>query len=197
MNSDDRVHILVVPGSLRQGSYNRALAHAIASIEREGVDFEVYDKLRTVPLYSEDIDGDASPAEVVALREAWSTPDALIFVTPEYNGSVPGVLKNAVDWASRPVGKGALRGKTSGIAGTSTGQYGALWAQQDLARIAGIAGARVVGDPVAIPKAREAFSESGELLDESAKARLSHLIDSVVADVSAGREAAATVAVSA
>ncbi len=99
------------------------------------------------------------------LREAWGEADAILFATPEYNGSVPGGLKNAIDWASRPRGEAALRNKTVAVVGASTGQFGAMWAQQDLKRILGITGARVVGTEIPVGRAQERFDNEGRLLD--------------------------------
>ena len=99
------------------------------------------------------------------LREAWAAADAILFSTPEYNGSVPGGLKNAIDWASRPRLEAVLRNKPVAVVGASTGQFGALWAQQDLKRILGIAGARVVGTEIPVARAHERFDNEGRLLD--------------------------------
>jgi chromate reductase len=178
------MRILALSGSLREQSLNSAVARAAAGLAPAGVDVEVYDRLGDVPLYDADLDvpGD-EPDGVRDLRERIRAADALLVVTPEYNGSVPGVLKNAIDWASRPPGGGApLWGKTAAVAGATTGQYGALWAQQDLARILGVVGARVVGDPVAVPRAREVFDEAGMLVDARVRERLVALLDQVVAE---------------
>jgi chromate reductase len=105
------------------------------------------------------------PEAAHRLREEWAAADAILFATPEYNGSVPGALKNAVDWASRPRHEALLRNKSVAVVGASTGQFGALWAQQDLKRILGIAGARVVGTEIPVGRAEERFDAEGRLLD--------------------------------
>jgi chromate reductase len=118
-----------------------------------------------LPLYDDDLETADAPASVLRLREDWAAADAILFSTPEYNGSVPGGLKNAIDWASRPRHEAVLRNKPVAVIGTSTGQFGALWAQQDLKRILGIAGARVVGTEIPVGRADERFDSEGRLLD--------------------------------
>jgi chromate reductase len=154
------MRLLAISGSLRAESYNTALARAAADVAPAGVEVEVFDGLGDLPLFDADLDGDGDRA-VRRLRDAIASADAVLFVTPEYNGSIPGVLKNAVDWASRPKGGAALLGKTVAVAGASTGQYGALWAQQDLRRVLGIAGARVVGDELPVARAQDVCDEEG------------------------------------
>ena len=155
--------VLGVSGSLRAGSYNSLLLEEAATSAPGGVDVELLDAslIAELPAYDQDLDleGDV-PVSVRRLREAWAEADAILFATPEFNGSVPGGLKNAVDWASRPRGEAALLNKTVGVVGASTGQFGALWAQNDLRRILGIAGARVVGEALPVARAQEGFSEA-------------------------------------
>ena len=136
--------LLAISGSLRAGSYNTALARAARELAPDGVEVELYDSLGALPPYDADVDSDGAPAAVQELRRRIDAADMVLFVTPEYNGSIPGVLKNAVDWASRPHRGAALSGKTVAVAGATPGQYGAMWAQQDLRRVLGIAGARVI-----------------------------------------------------
>jgi chromate reductase len=175
--------ILVVSGSLRRESYNSALARAAAELAPRGVEIELYDGLGEVPLFDDDIDGENAPRAVIELRERIAGADAVFIVTPEYNGSVPGVLKNAIDWASRPPrGEAALWGKTVAIAGASTGQYGAMWAQQDLRRILGIAGARVIAGEVPVARAHEKFDEDGALIDAPLQERLGIHLGALVAE---------------
>jgi len=151
--------ILGVSGSPRGESLNTALLREAARLAPSGVELELWDGLVDLPIYDQDLEGDV-PESVRRLREDWGSADAILFATPEYNGSVPGGLKNAVDWASRPKGEAALANKTVAVVGASQGQFGALWAQQDLRRILGIAGARVVGEPVPVSRAHEGFDES-------------------------------------
>jgi chromate reductase, NAD(P)H dehydrogenase (quinone) len=158
------MRILAVSGSLREGSFNTSLLRAALEAAPEGVELEIWEGLGELPLYDEDIEDDA-PESVRRLREDWAAADAILFSTPEYNGSVPGGLKNAVDWASRPSLEGVLRNKPVAVVGASTGQFGALWAQQDLKRILGIAGARVVGTEIPVARADERIDNEGRLLD--------------------------------
>jgi chromate reductase len=160
------MRILAVSGSLRESSFNTSLLRAALEAPPESVELELWEGLGDLPLYDEDIDGKvAAPESVRRLREDWAAADAILFATPEYNGSVPGGLKNAVDWASRPKLEGVLRNKPVAVVGASTGQFGALWAQQDLKRILGIAGARVVGTEIPVSRAHERFDADGRLLD--------------------------------
>lgn len=177
------MRLLAISGSLREQSFNSAVAHAATELAPAGVDVEVFDGLGDVPLYDADldVDGEEAPAGVRHLRESIAEADALLVVTPEYNGSVPGVLKNAIDWASRPPGGGsALWGKTVAVAGATTGQYGALWAQQDLRRILGIAGARVVEGELPIARAQNIVDEHGRLRDPLVAERLRRHVDALV-----------------
>lgn len=159
------MRILVVSGSLRTGSYNTALARAAVDAAPDGLELELYAGLGAVPPYDADVDANGAPESVVDLRARITDADALFVVTPEYNGSVPGLLKNAVDWASRPRDEAALRSKPVAVAGATTGSYGALWAQTDLRRILGIAGARVLEGDLPVARAHERFDEQGRLVD--------------------------------
>jgi chromate reductase len=176
------VRILAVSGSLRAGSFNSALARAAVELAPEGVDVELYEGLGALPPYDADADGDVTPAAVVALREQIAAADALLVVTPEYNGSIPGVLKNAIDWASRPRQGAALQGKTVAIAGATTGNYGAIWAQQDLRKVLGIAGARVTAGEVPVARAQHAFDDGLRLVDETVRQRLEDHLLALVAE---------------
>ena len=166
------MRILALTGSLREGSYNAALARAAGELAPNGVTVELYDELDELPHYDADLDGEDAPATVQELRRRVAEADALLVVTPEYNGSIPGVLKNAIDWASRPFRTSALWGKTAAVAGASTGSYGALWAQQDLRRVLGIAGARVIEGDLPVSEVQERFDADGRLADEALAARL-------------------------
>jgi chromate reductase len=154
------MRLLAISGSLRAGSFNSALARAAADVAPDGVEVEIFHGLGELPLFDADLEGDDHPA-VRHLRESIHDADAVLFVTPEYNGSIPGVLKNAVDWASRPRDDAALRNKTVAVAGASTGQYGALWAQQDLRRVLGVAGARVVCPDLPVGRAQDVCDPTG------------------------------------
>jgi chromate reductase len=166
--------ILFVSGSLRADSYNTSLLRAAIEAAPEGVEVELFDPalIGELPIYDQDLEDGEVPASVARLREQWSAADAILFATPEYNGSVPGGLKNAVDWASRPKFEAALTNKTVAVIGASIGQFGAMWAQADLRKILGAAGARVVGDELPVTRAHERFDTEGRLLDAELFERL-------------------------
>ena len=142
--SDTRVLVLV--GSLRADSFNRRIAEAVREHAPAGVEVSIADHLSKLPFYNEDIDGENTPAEVVAFRDQVAAADRILVVTPEYNGTMPAVVNNALDWASRPFGVGALKDKPLAVVGTSVGQYGGKWAHDDTRRSAKVAGAHVVED---------------------------------------------------
>lgn len=157
--------ILALSGSLRAGSYNTALARAAAELAPPGVEVELFEGLGLITHYDQDLDQETveTPSAVEELRRRVDEADALFLITPEYNGSTTGVLKNAIDWISARHRGSWLRNKTVAIAGATTGDYGAIWAQQDLKRILGIAGARVVADEFPVARAHTAFDDSGAL----------------------------------
>jgi NAD(P)H-dependent FMN reductase len=136
--------VLVLLGSLRAASINRQLAELAVETAPEGVTLQLFDRLGELPFYNEDIDNDDVAEPVVALRAAAADVDAALVVTPEYNGSIPGVLKNAIDWLSRPFGNSALKDKPLAVVGTAAGQYGGVWAHDETRKSFGIAGPRVV-----------------------------------------------------
>jgi chromate reductase len=160
------VSVLGISGSLRRDSHNTRLLRAAAGLVEElGGDFEVFDGLRSIPPFDEDEDiGDGPPA-VVRLREAIDSADAILFATPEYNSSIPGVLKNAVDWASRPRNESPLRNKPVAVIGASTGLFGAVWAQAELRKVLGSAGARVAEVELAVGHAHERLDPAGYPFD--------------------------------
>ena len=180
--------ILAVSGSLRAGSHNTALLRAAIEAAPEGVEVELFDPagIAELPLYDQDLDTPAAPEPVARLREAWGSADAILFATPEYNGSVPGGLKNAVDWASRPVRESSLTGQTVAVIGSSTGQFGAMWSQGDLRRILGIAGARVVGDELPVTRVHEKLDSSGRLLDGELFERLRLVLETLAVEAVPG-----------
>lgn len=142
----DSTRILVLVGSLRTDSHNRKIAEAIRTQAPAGVAVDIADGLGELPFYNEDIDGEHAPAAVVRLREQVAAADRLLVVTPEYNGTMPAVLNNAIDWVSRPYGEGAIIGKPLAVVGTAVGQYGGQWAHEDTRKSARVAGAAVVED---------------------------------------------------
>ncbi|MEU6674690.1 NADPH-dependent FMN reductase [Streptomyces sp. NPDC046853] len=156
------VRILALVGSLRAGSHNRQLAEAAAKHAPSGVEIELFEGLADVPFYNEDIDADGTlPAAAARLREAAGSVDAFLLFSPEYNGTMPAVLKNAIDWLSRPFGAGALSGKPVAVVGTAFGQYGGVWAQDEARKAAGLAGGAVLEDAkLSIPASLTRFAET-------------------------------------
>jgi NAD(P)H-dependent FMN reductase len=138
--------VLVLLGSLRAGSINRQLAELAIESAPDGVSLQLFDRLGELPFYNEDIDNEDAAEAVVALRAAAADADAALVVSPEYNGSIPGVLKNAIDWLSRPFGNGALKGKPVAVVGAAHGRYGGVWAHDETRKSFGIAGTGVVED---------------------------------------------------
>jgi NAD(P)H-dependent FMN reductase len=149
------VRLLALVGSLRHGSYNRQIAEAAVHHAPDNVEVTIFDGLGDVPFYNEDIDVEGSvPAAAVKLREAADAAQGLLLVTPEYNGTMPAVLKNAIDWLSRPYGSGAIKDKPVAVLGTSVSGFGAKWAHEATAKSAGIAGGAVLEEAsLSVPNA--------------------------------------------
>ena len=177
--------ILGISGSLRRGSYNTSLLGAAASLLPDDVEFHVWGRLKEVPPYDEDDDTEEAPAAVAALREAIAGADAVLVATPEYNSSVPGQLKNAIDWASRPLATNPLRNKPVAVVGASTGAFGAVWSQAELRKVLAATGARVVEGEVAVGHAPTRFDEDGRLVDENLLEQLQEVVDGLVAEAAA------------
>jgi chromate reductase len=156
------MRVLGISGSLRRDSYNTALLRAAAERLPAGVELVEYEGLRAIPPYDADAEAVEAPEAVRDLREAIRGADAVLVATPEYNHSIPGVLKNALDWASRPAGRSALMGKPAAAIGASTGMFGAVWAQAETRKVLGALGGRVVEAELPIPRAQDHF-ENGRL----------------------------------
>src|SRR6266508_1845082 len=175
--------ILGVSGSLRTGSWNTKLLREAGQLLPPGVEFELYENLKAVPPYDEDDDRDPVPAAAADFRNAIADADGVLFATPEYNSSVPGQLKNAVDWASRPLATNVLRNKPVAVVGASTGAFGAVWAQAELRKVLAATGARVVEGEVAVGHADRHFDETGALTDEAMREQLAEVVDALVEQV--------------
>jgi chromate reductase len=156
------MRVLGISGSLRRDSYNTALLRAAAERLPAGVELVEYEGLRAIPPYDADAEAVEAPEAVRDLREAIRGADAVLVATPEYNHSIPGVLKNALDWASRPAGRSALMGKPAAAIGASTGMFGAVWAQAETRKVLGALGGRVVEAELPIPRAQDHY-ENGRL----------------------------------
>ncbi|MFK0295438.1 NADPH-dependent FMN reductase [Streptomyces sp. NPDC090442] len=154
------VRVLGISGSLRVDSHNTAALRAVAALANPAVQLTLFDGLAAIPPFCEDCENDPAPA-VEELRSALREADALLISTPEYNSTVPGQLKNALDWASRPYGDSPLTGKTTTLISASPSAYGAQWAQDDLRKILTTCGAHVTDHSLAIPEAHTAFGPDG------------------------------------
>jgi chromate reductase len=184
------VKVLAISGSLRRDSHNTALLRAAAEHAPAGIELELWDGLKAVPPYDEDDDTEPAPAAVTALRSAVAGADAVLFATPEYNHSIPGALKNALDWVSRPIATNPLRGKPVAVIGASTGIFGAVWAQAELRKVLGVLGARVVERELAVGQAASRLA-AGAVGDEEVLAELSDLVGELVEAVDSRRDVAA------
>ena len=149
------MRILAISGSLRDGSYNTALLRALREEAPEGVDVDLWQGLKVIPPYDQDDDVVPGPEAVEAFRELVRESDAVVFSTPEYNSSIPGALKNALDWVSRPVATNPLRYKPVAVIGASSGMFGAVWAQAELRKVLGAIGANVIDRELPVPMADE------------------------------------------
>jgi chromate reductase len=167
--------VLGVAGSLRRGSYNRRLLRAAGALLPPGAEFAEYDRLKLIPAFDED-DEPAPPPAVSQWRAAIDQADGILFATPEYNASVPGQLKNSIDWASRPFSETVLRNKPVAVIGASTGMFGAVWSQAELRKVLAAAGARVVDRELAIAAAHEAFDDNGALKDHDVTLELGGIL---------------------
>src|SRR3954466_9945668 len=179
------IRILGISGSLRSGSHNTALLRAAALSLPSGAELEVYDGLRDLPAYDADLDVDPAPESVAQPRDAIDAADGVIIATPEFNGSIPGALKNALDWASRPFPDNALKGKPVAVVGASTGLFGAVWAQAETKKVLGIIGADVLDGELPVGQASGAFRDDGHLLDDDLRTALEELVGVLAARVGA------------
>jgi chromate reductase, NAD(P)H dehydrogenase (quinone) len=170
--------ILGISGSLRRDSHNTSLLRAAAEAAGPDVELELYDGLKEIPPYDEDDDVHPRPRSVARLNEAITSADAVLFSTPEYNSSIPGQLKNAIDWVSRPVATNALRNKPVAVVGASTGGFGAVWAQAELRKVLSALGARVLDVELPVPHAHTRF-EDGGLTDDEIRAALEDVLEAL------------------
>jgi chromate reductase, NAD(P)H dehydrogenase (quinone) len=178
------MRILAISGSLRDASNNTALLRALREEAPEGVDVELWDGLKEIPPYDQDDDVVPGPAAVEAFRELVREADGVFFATPEYNSSVPGALKNALDWASRPLATNAFRNKPVAVVGSSAGAFGAVWAAAELRKVLGAMGARVTDAELAVGHAAEKFDDEGRLADDDVRNGLREALDTLLAEVS-------------
>jgi chromate reductase len=169
------MRLLAISGSLRRRSYNSALLDAVAAETGPDVEFVFWNHLERIPAYNEDAD-DQQPDSVAMLKDEIARADAVLFATPEYNGSVPGALKNALDWISRPFAETPLRDKRVAVIGASQGAFGATWAQAELRKILQTIGACVHELELTLAYAQDAFGADGLLRDPDKQAALASII---------------------
>jgi len=181
------MRVLGISGSLRRDSFNSGLLRTAAALLPSGVEFELFDGLKAIPPYDADDDLDFGPVPVRELREAIEAADAVLIATPEYNASLPGVLKNALDWASRPHATNPLRGKPAAVIGASTGMFGAVWAQAEGRKVLATIGARVLDVELPVAEADERFT-NGRLDDPEVEERLAEIVAELVAAAEARAE---------
>ena len=175
------MRVLGISGSLRRDSYNRQLLRVAAGLLPPEVELVLFEGLKAIPPFDEDDEG-APALAARTWRKAISDADALLFATPEYNSSIPGQLKNAVDWASRPSATAALRNKPSAVIGASTGMFGAVWAQAELRKALASAGARVIDRELPIASADEAFNADGTLVEHDRVLELDGILVDLLAE---------------
>ena len=184
--------VLALSGSLRAGSHSTSLLRHAAARAGEDLELVLYDGLRDIPPFDEDLEGDESHvAPVERLKQALRDADAVLIATPEYNGSVTGVLKNALDWVSRPFDTNPLRGKNVAVISSSTGSFGGLWAQNDLRRILGTLGARVLDDSVTVPHVHTVVDGVGEVAHPETSDGLAELLAALQAELAGDKVSAA------
>jgi chromate reductase, NAD(P)H dehydrogenase (quinone) len=183
------MRILGIAGSLRRGSHNRRLLRAAAHSLPPGVDLVEWDGLAGIPAFDEDLE--TNPPEVVqAFLDEIEAADGVLIATPEYNASVPGALKNVLDWASRPFPDNVLKDKPMAVIGASTGLFGAVWAQAEVRKALKASGAHVLESELPVGMADSAFTEDGRLQEPELQERLAVLLDDLAREVSAPVEQA-------
>jgi chromate reductase len=173
--------VLGISGSLRRDSHNSALLRTAGERLPGGVELVEYERLSEIPPYDQDVDVEPAPEAVADLRRAIRGADALLVATPEYNHSLPGQLKNALDWASRPAGESALNGKPAAAIGASTGMFGAVWAQAETRKVLGAMGGRVVEAELPVPHAHELLEGGRLALAPEQDERLDQVLAELVA----------------
>jgi chromate reductase len=185
------MRILAISGSLRSGSNNTGLLRALREEAPDGVQLELWSGLAGIPAYDADEDGVPGPESVDAFRELVRGVDGVFFATPEYNSSVPGALKNALDWASRPLATNAFRNKPVAVISSSAGAFGGVWAAAELRKVLGAMGARVTDAELSVGHAHEKFDDEGHLVDEDVRRGLRDALQTLVAEIPSGQLAAA------
>jgi chromate reductase len=187
------MRILAISGSLRRDSHNTQLLRAAAGLLPPGAELDMVepDVLRAIPHYDEDLREAGEPEAVADLRARVTRADAILVSTPEYNHSLPGALKNAIDWLSRPIAESPFRGKDVAVVGASTGMFGAIWAQAEARKVLGAVGARVIDTELPVVHAHEQFAADGSLTDDALSDALAEQLTGLVTAADAQLPAAA------
>lgn len=168
--------ILAMSGSLRRDAHSTVLARAAAELAPDGVEVTLYEDLGSIPGFNQDLEPDSVPEAVEDLRRRIEGADALLVVTPEYNASAPGALKNAIDWASRPHGSSALVGRPAAIISSSPMPFGGVWANQQIRKAFSITGTPAVETELAIGKIDGKIDRDGRLEDEATREQIAMLL---------------------
>jgi chromate reductase len=178
------VRVLGISGSLRRDSHNTKLLRAAAALLPPGAELELWEGLKAVPPYDADDDtGEPRPWILRSLAGAIEEADVVLFATPEYNHSIPGQLKNALDWLSRPLATSPLRNKPVAVIGASTGLFGAVWSQAELRKVLSAIGARVVDRELPVGLADDAFTDDGRLADDDQELVLADLLAELLGEL--------------
>lgn len=187
------MRVLGITGSLRRDSYNHALLREAAERLPAGVELVEFERLAEIPPYDADLE-EETPAAVAELRRAMREADAVLVATPEYNHSIPGVLKNALDWASRPAGQSALTGTPAAVIGASTGMFGAVWAQAETRKVLGALGGRVLEAELPVARAAELYRDGRLELSPEQSQQLEEILATLVAEAEQLQESLAVAA---
>ena len=177
------MRVLGITGSLRRDSFNHALMREAAERLPAGAELVELERLAEIPPYDADLEELGTPAAVAELREAMREADAVLVATPEYNHSIPGVLKNVLDWASRPAGQSALTGTPAAVIGASTGMFGAVWAQAETRKVLGALGGRVIETELPVAKAADLYREGRLQLSPEQSQQLEEILATLIAEV--------------
>ncbi len=180
---EQRIRVLAIPGSLRRASYNRKLLEATKKAAQGAVEVEIYENGLEIPLFNADSEGELTPEPVLDLRSRIRSADAVLIASPEYNASITGVLKNMIDWASRPYGQSAFEGKPVSVVGASPSRFGALRSQETALVVLGSAGARVVGGPHPVERVFARVDQDGRIGDEATLEMLQRVLTRLVGAV--------------
>jgi chromate reductase, NAD(P)H dehydrogenase (quinone) len=182
------MRVLGITGSLRRDSYNHALLREAAERLPAGAELIEFERLGEIPPYDADLETEATPTAVAELRRAMREADAVIIATPEYNHSIPGVLKNALDWASRPAGQSALTGTPAAVVGASTGMFGAVWAQAETRKVLSALGGRVVQEELPVTHAADLYRDGHLGLSPEQSHQLEEILATLVSEAEQLRE---------